>query len=96
MAVSVSAFLVEFPEFVNANTSFPGMISAKLAAATKHVSRTLWDDRYEHAVYLKAAHMIAMSPQGEPMRLHKWSEKTVYSQQWDEEIKALPVRMMVP
>lgn len=96
MAVSVSGFLAEFPEFVLTNTNFSALVLAKLTAATPHVSRTLWADRYEHAVYLKTAHMLAMSPNGESMRLHKYSEKTVYSQQWDEEIRALPVRMLVP
>ncbi len=93
MTVSAATFLVEFPEFGPTNTQRPGLIEAKLAHAQRFVSTRLWGDRYDRAVYLKAAHLLAMSPFGENARLSKTSPETVYSVLWDQELEALPVRM---
>lgn len=95
MAVSAAQFLVEFPEFGPTNTQRPGLIEAKLEHASRFVSARLWGTRYDRGVYLKAAHLLAMTPYGENARLHKTSPETVYSVLWDQEVEALPARMWI-
>lgn len=96
MAVSSAQFLVEFPEFaaVNAQSGGTALIEAKLAHAAHHVSASLWGARYDYGVYLYAAHLLSMGPMGQSARLNKFSRDTTYSVMYDDEIRALPVRML--
>jgi hypothetical protein len=87
-----ASFTVAFPEFAATPQAF---VESRLAAAAHHVSAARWGDRYAYAVALKAAHMLALSPYGEHMRLSKTSPETIYGQLFKEELNALPVRMMV-
>ncbi len=93
MAATVAGFLVMFPEFEATYTQRPQLLAETLTYAAQHVSAVRWGARYERGVYLKLAHMIALSPYGESARLVKSKADTVYSTQFDDELRALPVRM---
>jgi hypothetical protein len=94
MAVDIQGFVGSFPEFKAIASRLPEQVQAKLDAAKGHVSAVRFGARYEHAVFLKAAHMLAMSPFGEAAKL-KPNASTSYSALFDDEIAALPVRMLV-
>jgi hypothetical protein len=83
-----------FPEFTATNTQRPELVEETLTYAAQHVSAVRWGARYERGVYLKLAHMLSLSPYGESARLTKKTAETVYSAQFDDELRALPVRMM--
>ncbi len=95
MAVSSAGFVEVYPEFAQTVTTRPAYVAARLTAAAQHVDAVAWGDQYDWAVYTKAAHMCAMGPYGESARLNKFSEKTTYSVLFDEELSALPVRMLI-
>jgi hypothetical protein len=96
MAYSAAAFVEAFPEFATTNTAKPLYVGRKLAEAATYVDPCVWPaERVEDAIYIKAAHLLSMSPHGENARLHKFSDKTLYSVLWDQAIAALPVRGMV-
>jgi hypothetical protein len=92
MVFLAADFLVEFPEFADAPTA---LIDAKLQAATYHVSQAIWGARYQQGVFVKAAHLLSMSPSGEKMRIAKGSKETLYSAMFDELLACLPARTLV-
>lgn len=92
---TVAQFLVEFPEFAPAFARSAAFVQAKLDHAARFCDAGVWGTRYERAVYLRAAHLIAMSPFGENARLAKGSRDTIYSVMFDDEIVALPIRMAI-
>lgn len=92
MAINYTEFCEAFPEF--ATKPDKATVVAKLTAAQTFCDATRWGNRYQHGVFLKAAHMIALSPGGEKMLLAKGSRETVYSVQFAEMLMALPVRSM--
>jgi len=91
MAIHFSDFKAAYPEFAAAPND---QVAAKLVAAQTFCDPGIWGNRYETAVFLKAAHMLSMSPSGEKMRLAKGSEQTVYSVQFQDLLTALPARTM--
>lgn len=95
MAVDAATLISEFPEFADVNARNPMIVTRALRNAAQYVSAVRFGDRYQDAVFLKAAHIISMSPFGESARLAKGSDQTIYSVQFDDMIKALPVRMLV-
>ncbi len=97
MAVTLATFVETFPEFKATadDVSLTPYVQSKLDAAARHVSAAVWGSQYEYAVMLKAAHMLAMSPYGEKMRLNKNSKETVYGVLFAEELRALPIRMLI-
>lgn len=91
MAINFSDFKLAYPEFAAAPNE---QIESKLIAAQTFCDARVWGNRYEVAVFLKAAHLLAMSPGGEKMRLAKGSSDSVYSVQFDDMIMALPARTL--
>lgn len=91
MAITAADFRVEYPEFSAAPDA---LVDAKLSAATHFCDASKWGARYQDGVFLKAAHLIAMSPSGEKMRIAKGSKETLYSSMFDDMLMALPVRTL--
>ena len=65
MSVTVASFKVAFPEFVKAGDP---MLEAQLAQAELEVS-DLFEDQRDHAVMLRLADNLALSPWGRDARL---------------------------
>lgn len=65
MAVSIASFKVAFPEFLKAGDP---MLTAQLAQAELEVS-DLFEDQRDHAVMLRMADNLALSPWGRDARL---------------------------
>lgn len=95
MAIDVTTFLTRFPEFTETNEKNSGLIDQCLAAAQSYCDVTRWGSRYQEGVFLKAAHILSLHPFGGTARLNKWDDRTIYSTQFDEMKRALPVRMML-
>lgn len=93
--MTAAGFVAAFPEFAQTNTDLPAYVQSKLDHAAHHVDELVWGDRYAYGVYLKAAHLLAMSPYGENMRLSKTSKETVYGEMFKDELRALPARVMI-
>lgn len=66
MALSRANFLVRFPEFTDTATA---ILDAALAEAVDQVNQTVWGSRWDAGVGYYAAHLLAISPRGETMRL---------------------------
>jgi len=66
MAVTVTTFLRDYPEFSDAS---PDLIKRKIALASKFVNAAAFGDRADDAIKLRAAHFLAMSPPAEEAAL---------------------------
>ena len=76
MAVTVTTFLRDYPEFSNAS---PDLIRRKVALASSFVSTAVFGDKLDDAVKLRAAHLLSISPPGEeaksePGETFYWAE----------------------
>ena len=76
MTVSVHRFLEEFPEFKNTEYA---VVKRKLEAAILRTNATTFGDLVDQGVMYLCAHLIAISPTGEKVRLVKNSQETTYS-----------------
>ena len=83
MAVSVEQLRSEFPEFAHTNEA---LLAAKLADATAMLNAHAFGDTHDHAVKYMAAHLVALSPNGEFARLDPNEEsdgaRTLYERQY--------------
>ena len=75
MAVDASSLLARFPEFTEANTEYPSLVSGAIADAELLVDRVVWGDKADMGVTHLAAHFIAINPLGELARLDKRGEE---------------------
>ena len=66
MAVTVETFLVGFPEFRQAPSA---LIAKKLADAQLQVDSAIWGEKTDTGVELLTAHLLAMSPFGQNVRM---------------------------
>lgn len=66
MATTVDQMRTLFPEFRNTPSD---VIQGALSEALHQVSQETFGSAYDRAVQLKAAHILAMSPNGEALRL---------------------------
>lgn len=89
--ISFADFTGKYPEFASITEA---LFNEKLATAQGMISAAVFGDVYEQAVYLKTAHLVALSPHGGQARLNKFSEKTVYGVAYEELKRAIPVRML--
>ena len=72
MAATVATMRVRFPEFEQTES---GLLASKLEEAEARTNRTLYGEgRADTAVLLLAAHLVAMSPYGEALRLNPKQE----------------------
>lgn len=94
MALTPTDFVAAYPEFDEANQLQPAMVAGALTRAQAFCSAKLWGDRYEAGVMAKAAHLLAMSPLGENLRIDA-KQQTAYGVVFAEMVKALPVRVLV-
>lgn len=94
MAIDAASFVASFPEFDEINDLKPEMVTGALTRAQAFCSLKVWGDRYEAAVFAKAAHILAMSPLGENLRIDA-KQATAYGVLFKEMLRALPIRMMV-
>jgi hypothetical protein len=68
MSVDAATFALEYVEFANVNTSHPAMVARALRLAATEVDADVFLEAYQDAVFLKAAHALALSPFGENLR----------------------------
>lgn len=83
MAVTVQQLRDEFPEFVNTNQ---GLVAGKIADATAMLNASAFGEMHDQAVKYMAAHLVALSPNGEFGRLDANEEedgaRTLYERQY--------------
>lgn len=96
MAIDGASFAARFPEFDDVWEASPATITAALSTAQGFVSQARWGSRYEDGVMYKAAHLLAMSPMGEHARLDKTGRETTYGLVFNELLRSLPIRFLVP
>ena len=82
MAVDAATFILELPEFADAYAAQPAMIERALRLAQSQVSLVVFGTSYQDAVFLMAAHNLALSPSGENLRLNRTSTESVYLEQF--------------
>jgi len=66
VTVSVASLKERFPEIVPVDDT---VVTRAIGEATRRTSRAALGDRYDDAVTLRAAHLVACSPQGGTARL---------------------------
>ncbi len=75
MAIDVATFVTRFPEFTSAASA---EVTVVLAEAQRRVDQAVFDDKYEEAVFYKAAHLLAISPFGRNARMVSKAGTTTY------------------
>lgn len=73
--MTYAEFIVQFPEFSKAGEA---LVQAHLDAATACTSEAAFGDLYSQAIAYLAAHMLAMSPFSQQMRIDKSSGSSTY------------------
>jgi hypothetical protein len=90
-APTPSEFQAEFPEF---GLLPEGAVQAKLDAAYRRVGDS-WGDLRDDGAKLLAAHLLAISPLGEPsarsVKAAGTSARTVYLEEWERMLKEVRV-----
>lgn len=94
MAIDNASFVAAYPEFDEINDLAPASITSALTRAQAFCSAAVWGDRYEAGVFVKAAHLLAMTPFGENARI-AGSNATAYGETFKEMVRALPMRIIV-
>lgn len=74
-------FLSQYPEFRFASDA---LIDAKLSLATMDLSPESWGALYVRGLGLRAAHLLAMTPEGKDLRLKSDSNNSPYNVQFQE------------
>lgn len=75
MAVTVSSFKVQYPEFANADTA---LLQATLDDAVKLCPAVPWGDKQDMGVMRQTAALLARSPFARGMELQMVNDRTVY------------------
>ncbi len=83
MAVTVSRFKKAYPEFNRTNDT---LCQQKLDAAGRRISASVWGDRAEDGQMALAAHLIAIAPDGEKLRL-KNKQGDNYELEWKQMVR---------
>ena len=78
MSVTAVSLVARFPEFTQAYTSYPDLVTGSIADATLMVDSDQYGDKADMAITYLAAHMIATNPLGEMARIDKKGESTTY------------------
>lgn len=85
MAVSRAQFIVQFPEFRNADAS---QVQAMLDAAELEIDREVWGAKGDQGQSYLAAHKLALSPFGNAAQLvAQGTTVTVYSDHYDRLVR---------
>ena len=95
MTVTAASLKAAWPEF---DAAADALVTSKIAQAERSLAESVFGDTYDDAVTLKACHLLAMMPDGRPMRLdpegksgHWGLGLTVYGQELDDMIRASTV-----
>jgi hypothetical protein len=75
-----------YPEFRAAPST---LVDQKIAEAASELDATTWGSRYTRAVMLYTAHLLALTPEGEKMRLKDGS--SVYQRRLDTLKRAIAI-----
>jgi len=84
MAVSVANFQARFPEFASTDT---GLITLVLAEASAQIETSVWSTRRDEGIKYLTAHLLAISPMGEPARLGADKMETIYGKHFERLMK---------
>ena len=98
MAVTATTLRARFKEFDNAVTKGDmddTLLGLFIVAAQTELSESAFGDLYDEAVMYQAAHLIAMSPYGLPMRLVSQQGSTIYAQRVMHLARSRPGRISV-
>ncbi len=88
MATTTAQLIIEYPEFAVLNEQDAAYVTAVLARAERRVSPTWPADTRDDMVYLRAAHMLALSPMGRDAKLSDKHGVTSYGQELQARIAA--------
>ena len=78
MTVTPQRFRKAYTEFRETET---GLIQQKLNQAVLRINSEAFGDLADEGVMLLTAHLLSISPEGEKVRLHKDTSKTIYSEE---------------
>lgn len=88
MAATTAQLVIEYPEFAVMNDQDPAYVAAVLARADRRTSPTWPSDTRDDMVYLRAAHILALSPMGRDAKLSDKHGVTSYGQELAARIAA--------
>lgn len=88
----VTAFVARFNEFAETD---PALIQATLSESQAELDESTWGKRYQSGLFYLAAHKLACSPFGEPMRLEKAAGDTIYLKEYQRMLKSLGFGLQV-
>lgn len=84
-----TAQLVEiYPEFSQAPA---GLLQAKLDEAAARTNAAVWGDKYAQGVLLRAADLLAKTPQGRRLRLVSANGRSIYWEDLRTMVRAVAV-----
>lgn len=75
---TVAEFLADYPEFTGCPET---LIQKRLDLAVLRTDATVWGSAYQAGVKLRAADLLAKTPEGKAMRLMLDSGKSIF---WDD------------
>jgi hypothetical protein len=84
--VTRAAFLVRHPEFADAEAA---LVEAKLAEAERRTPSRVWGDLEDDGIASLAAHLLAISPNGQMARLVNKDGTTTYGTLRDELVETV-------
>jgi hypothetical protein len=85
-------FIQRFPEFETVPAQLARLV---LREAKSEIDPKTWGKKYVSGVGFLAAHKLACSPLGEPVRLEAKEEKTIYLQEYERMLKSLSFGFLV-
>lgn len=80
MAYTLASFIVDYPEFEEADAA---LVEGKLAMATRRVDAVAWGDQFDDGVGLLAAHLLAISPFGQMARMSATDGTSTYLKSYE-------------
>ncbi len=97
MSIDAATFVSERPEFKEAyeESGSTAVITSALRDAAMFVDSAVWGDRYQGALFVKTAELLAMTPFGENARLKGAPDSSGYAVIFNQMLLALPMRVMV-
>lgn len=81
MALDPETFKASFPEF---KSTADELIQAQLDRAARHCDASVYLDKHEDAVLYRAAHLLALSPQGAAAKMVNKDGTTTYEKHFNE------------
>lgn len=88
MAMTVSRFRLELPEFADPNIP-DAYIQAYLDEAASELEAEIWEGKLDAGIKYKAAHKMALSPQGMAAKLVDSKGESVYNVHYERLAKTV-------